>query len=154
MTVIVIAVAIYILGVAAVLFFRPSFMFSAQTGAWKEFGLSKSEAFTLLPFWMFAVIWAIISYVGGTYAAIFFGGLALQSLPSDVVEANLSNILKPVSKSPPPSISLNAVEAAKSPSSSTPGYYILETPKSGPPKYIYFGTSPPSELNIERFSKD
>jgi hypothetical protein len=149
MTVIVIAIAIYILGVAAVLFFRPAFMFNEQTGTWKEFGLAKSEAYTLLPFWMFVILWAIVSYVGGTYAAIFFGGLALQSLPSDVVEANLSNVLKPISKSVP-SIPVSAVEAAKSPSSTAPGYYILETPKSGPPKYIYFGTSPPSELNVER----
>ena len=143
---------IYIIGVSVVLYLRPLLMFHAETGAWKEFGLDRGR--TILPFWMFAIVWAIISYVGGTLIAVYLGGLALQALPADIVEANIANIVKPVSKSPPPSLPtsvLDSVAPATAPAA-IPGYYVLETPKSGPPKYIYFGAAPPSPENLGRIS--
>ncbi len=142
-----IALALYVVGIATVLYFRPAIMFYAETGAWKEFGLGAGH--TTFPFWMFALVWALISYIGANFFTVFLTGLALQSLPADVVEANISNILKPVSKSPPPSL---PVPVAPSASGAQPGYYVLETPKSGTPKYVYFGTSPPTVENVERFS--
>lgn len=155
MTTLMIALGIYIFGVAVVLYFRPRLMFHAETGAWKEFGMG--SGYTLLPFWMFALVWAILSYVVATLLTVFLTGVALQSLPADVVEANVANIIKPVSKSPPPSLPTSVVEsaAAAAPTAAAPptlpGYYVLETPKSGQPKYIYFGTSPPTADNISRF---
>ena len=150
MTTLMIALGIYVLGVAAVLYMRPHLMFHAETGAWKEFGLG--PGYTVMPFWMFTLIWAILSYVTANLFSVYLTGVALQSLPADVVEANISNVLKPVSKSPPPSLPTSAVESAISPSGTMPGYYVLETPKTGPPKYIYFGTSPPSVENVTRLS--
>lgn len=149
MTTLMIAMGIYIVGVAIILYVRPHLMFHAETGAWKEFGLDSSR--TILPFWMFAFLWAILSYAAGTLISVYFGGLALQSLPADVVEANIANVIKPVSKSPPPSLPTSVVESA-APASATPGYYVLETSKAGPPKYIYFGTAPPTVENVARFS--
>ena len=142
-----IALALYVVGIATVLYFRPALMFHAETGAWKEFGLSAGH--TTFPFWMFALVWALLSYVGANFFTVFLTGLALQSLPADVVEANISNVLKPVSKSPPPSLPLSSLPAT---SGTQPGYYVLETPKSGAPKYVYFGTAPPTVENVERFS--
>ncbi len=146
-----IAMGIYILGVAVVLYLRPRLMFHADTGAWKEFGLDAGR--TILPFWMFALLWAIISYVGATVISVFLSGLALQNVPADVIEANISAVMKPVSKTPPPVLPTSVLESAKAPSSATvPGYYVLEAPKTGPPKYIYFGSEPPTVENVSRFS--
>jgi hypothetical protein len=150
MTTVMIALGIYIIGMAIVLYFRPLLMFHAETGAWKEFGLS--AGYTRLPFWMFAVIWAILSYVVGTLLTVFMTGIALQSLPADVVEANISSVLKPVSKSPPPSLPKSVVESASSPSGTLPGYYVLESPQVGAPKYVYFGSAPPSVENVARIA--
>ena len=144
-----IAIGIYILGIAAVLYVRPHLMFHAETGAWKEFGLDSGR--TILPFWMFALIWAVLSYVAATLASVYLTGVALQSLPADVVEANIANVIKPVSKSPPPTLQTSVLESASVPGAS-PGYYILETPKSGAPKYIYYGTAPPTIENVSRIT--
>ena len=145
-----IALALYVVGIAVVLYFRPTPMFNAETGVWKEFGLG--PGYTTFPFWMFALVWALFSYVGANFATVFLTGLALQSLPADVVEANISNVLKPVSKSPPPSLPVPSVDSA--PRGTLPGYYVLETPRSGPPKYVYFGTTPPTVENVARFSPE
>ncbi len=147
-----IALALYVVGIAVVLYFRPTLMFHAETGAWKEFGLG--AGYTTFPFWMFALLWALLSYVGANFFTVFLTGLALQSLPADVVEANISNVLKPVSKSPPPSLPVATATAPTVPvnSGAQPGYYVLETPKAGPPKYVYFGTAPPTVENVERLS--
>ena len=126
-------------------------MFHAETGAWKEFGLDSGRS--IMPFWMFALLWAIISYVSATLISVYLSGLALQNVPADVIEANISAVIKPVSKSPPPVLPTSVLESAKAPPSATlPGYYVLETPKSGTPKYIYFGSEPPSVENVARFS--
>ena len=145
-----IAIGIYVLGVATILYIRPKLMFHSETGAWKEFGLG--SGYSIMPFWMFTLIWAILSFVLANLASVYLSGVALQSLPADVVEANISNVLKPVSKSPPPSLQTSVVNTEMSPSGTLPGYYVLETPKSGPPKYVYFGTSPPNTDNIVRLS--
>lgn len=131
----------YITGIAVVLYVRPALMFHADTGAWKEFGLDSGRS--IMPFWMFALVWAFVSYVIGTLISVYLTGVALQSLPADVVEANISNVLKPVSKSAPPTLPTSVIESATSPSGTPPGYYVLETQKTGPPKYVYFGTAPP-----------
>jgi hypothetical protein len=153
MTTLMIAMGIYIVGVAIVLYTRPQLMFFAETGAWKEFGLDSGR--TIMPFWMFALLWAIISYVAASLLTVYFSGLALQHVPADVIEANIASVVKPVSKSPPPNIPVSAVSApspAATASSTLPGYYVLETPKSGPPKYVYFGTEPPTAENLGRIA--
>lgn len=141
-----IAMGFYIVGVAVVLYMRPALMFHADTGAWKEFGLDSGRS--IMPFWMFALVWAFLSYVLGTLISVYLTGIALQSLPADVVEANISNVLKPVSKSPPPALPTSVVESVASPAGTAPGYYVLEAQKTGPPKYVYFGTAPPSLENV------
>jgi hypothetical protein len=141
-----IAMGFYIAGIAVVLYVRPALMFHAETGAWKEFGLDSGRS--IMPFWMFALVWAFVSYILGTLLSVYFTGVALQSLPADVVEANISNVLKPVSKMAPPALPTSVVESAVSPSGTAPGYYVLETQKTGLPKYVYFGSSPPSIENI------
>ena len=53
---------LYLIGVSVVLAIKPALMFSAD-GNWKEFGIGRArERYTWMPFWLFAIIWAIISY--------------------------------------------------------------------------------------------
>ena len=56
-----IAIILYSAGLALVLHLRPSLMFN-EDGTWKEFGYQRSPRHTLLPFWLFVIAWAFISY--------------------------------------------------------------------------------------------
>ena len=54
---------LYLLGISIILTLKPEIMFSKE-GNWKEFGLGRSKAhYTWMPFWLFAILWAILSYV-------------------------------------------------------------------------------------------
>jgi hypothetical protein len=127
MSVLWIAFVIYIVGVALVLFIRPNVMFQPGGGTWKEFGLSNTGSYTVFPFWMFTLAWAVLSYAFAMLGSVFFTSLALRS--SDT--SNLTP-LTPVSK-------LKAPE----PTQRLPGYYVLQTPAVGQPQYVYYGTEPP-----------
>lgn len=121
MSALMLAFGIYIIGIAIVLLFRPSLMFNETT--WKEFGMSSSGQYTLFPFWMFALLWAVFSYALATLGTVMFASLALRS--------EAKNFVKPVS-------SLGA-----------PGYYIVEPrADAAPPRYVYFGSQPPTMENL------
>jgi hypothetical protein len=137
MTVLWFAFGIYIIGIAVVLFLRPNIMFRPGKGTWKEFGISNTGSYTVFPFWLFTLVWAILSYVFATLGAVFFAGLTLKSVQPD-------NFIRPISQAPV----ANAPEAPK-----LPGYYVLETPVAGQPKYVYFGTSPPTAANLHTDSR-
>ena len=77
MTVLWAALGIYIVGVACVLYMRPGIMF--RESGWKEFGLSNTHAYTVFPFWLFAVVWAILAYTLATMGAIFVASTIRQS---------------------------------------------------------------------------
>ena len=54
---------LYLLGVALILILKPSLMFT-EDGSWKEFGIGRNRnTHTWLPFWFFAILWALISYI-------------------------------------------------------------------------------------------
>ena len=164
MSILWIAFGLYIVGVGLVLYIRPHSMFHAETGTWKEFGMSRSNYYTLFPFWMFTLVWAFLSYALATVGMLAFGNFALQTfgpMPS-LVEADAAaveipkNLATPISKVKVPKLPLTAATdayaAAEAAAAATPGYYVLETPKSGAPKYVYFGLSPPSLDDVERFA--
>ena len=124
------AFGIYIIGIAIVLFLRPAIMFRPGKGTWKEFGISNTGSYTVFPFWLFTLVWAILSYVFATLSTVFFAGIAMKSL-------NTETLITPISKATPPATEL-------------PGYYMLETPVAGEPKYVYFGTKPPTLAKLRR----
>ena len=111
---------LYLLGVVIILYFKPSLMFDKE-GSWKEFGLKLTERHTWFPFWLFCILWAILSY----------------SIVSYFMESSQPEIhSKPVkhSKKPKPEMA--------------PGYYVLDkeaTNKDGFPKYIYLGSENPED---------
>ena len=143
MSVLWFALGIYIIGIAIVLFLRPSSMFSAS--GWKEFGLANSSNYTVFPFWMFAIVWAVLSYaVASLFTLTVASVIGSEDTANINNNINFDNFATPVSKvkaAPIPSPS-------PSPSATLPGYYILEESVKGPAKYVYFGPSPPSVENI------
>jgi hypothetical protein len=144
------AFGIYILGVALVLFLRPSLMFHEGAGLWKEFGLGASSQRTLFPFWLFTIVWAVVSYVVATLFSVYVATLSLRS------EAGSNNFLTPISAV---TASLPSLPSQPSPSpdisslsSKVPGYYILESSPTEAARYVYFGQEPPTLSNVARAS--
>jgi len=151
---------LYLLGISIILMLKPELMFS-KDGKWKEFGLGRNhETHTWIPFWLFAILWAIVSYVIVLVIASHTGMAGVTNntdipIQNEVIERqNVSmKALKPVlNESPafevPPQITTNSSLKKKAPSNDMKhGYYILdtnETMKKGMPKYIYLGPEAPN----------
>jgi len=150
MSVLWLAFAVYIIGVAFVLYTRPGIMFRADGGSWKEFGLSSKGDYTVFPFWLFAILWAFLSYVLATLGAVLIASIALRSVntPVNSLPQNAYqpfNDIKPISSvNYSPQNVLNSMNTSVSSApAAMPGYYVLDQMSSGPPKYIYFGQQPP-----------
>ena len=128
---------------------KPELMFSAD-GKWKEFGIGRSkDKYTWLPFWLFAIMWAIMSYI------IVLVIASHTQLGSDAVVENqasaisVNEVITPeniTTKSLTPTPILNSKKKI-TPQNMKNGYYILneaETMKKGVPKYIYLGPEAPN----------
>jgi hypothetical protein len=93
MSVLYLALAIYIVGVALVLYLRPSVMFHPDNGTWKEFGLDSGRNSTVFPFWMFTIIWAFLSYAIASIGNVFVANVVLQSTsPEEHIATPISEI--------------------------------------------------------------
>ena len=137
---------LYLVGISIVLAFKPECMFS-KDGNWKEFGLGRNSAkYTWIPFWLFAILWAIVSYTivlviaSNTGIAGVTNKEPVVNVQQDVIEPqNLSmKSMKPVSFESAKPKSVNEMKK---------GYYILdvnETVNKGIPKYIYLGPQAPN----------
>jgi hypothetical protein len=145
MTLLIYSGLLYLLGVSTILAFKPEIMFS-KDGNWKEFGLGRNnEKYTWLPFWLFAILWAIMSYI---IILVIASNTGLGGVTNNI---NVQNeMIEPENVSMKPlSTSSNTIHKKK-PSSveeMKEGYYILdanETMKRGVPKYIYLGPQAPN----------
>lgn len=154
---------LYLTGVAIVMVVRPALMFRPD-GTWKEFGIGRNPAYyTWLPFWLFAIVWAILSYLFVLLLAsanVLPGINAVENNNTHSNSSFLSNgntNTTTVSTATPleaatealdlgeatPSIRKKVVRAVNE---MKPGYYILnaeETARKGVPKYVYLGPEPP-----------
>ena len=93
MSVLYLALAIYSVGVAIVLYLRPSVMFHPDNGTWKEFGLDSGRNSTVFPFWMFTIIWAFLSYAIAGLGNVFVANVVLQSTsPEEHIATPISEI--------------------------------------------------------------
>jgi lysylphosphatidylglycerol synthetase-like protein (DUF2156 family) len=116
---------VYLFGIAIVLLIRPSYMFTPD-GVWKEFGIEKGDEYTLCPFWLFCIVWAILAYT-------------------------LVALLEGVGKNPQRNSYENGEELLNHPSGPVElpkGYYVLNNKASrlaGVPKYVYLGQENPNE---------
>jgi hypothetical protein len=137
----IVAGLLYLTGIAVILLIKPQYMFR-KDGRWKEFGIGRDpEYFTNVPFWLFAIIWAILSYVLVTIIEDALYG-HLQALPP-ACEPEASNHLPSQS-----SIRNNRPRNAKAnvQQELVPGYYMLNegaTGRNGVPRYVYLGPEEP-----------
>ena len=118
-----IAGIVYLTGISIVLAIRPSYMFTPD-GLWKEFGIEKGNEYTLCPFWLFCIVWAIVSY---------FLVIAVYKEDDEFPMMNTRN-----NRNAEPDMS-HPVELPK-------GYYVLNnkaTRLAGVPKYVYLGEEAP-----------
>ena len=106
-------------------------------GGWKEFGVS-SEDHTYFPFWLFCVLWAIISY---GLVRMIYSEEAVKAAKAAKAGKSVASIIEPAEEVPP---SGPVDEAAAS------GYYKLDSnlmKRKGIPRYIYVGEEKPSDLD-------
>ena len=146
---------LYLMGVSIVLYYKPQLMFTTE-GEWKEFGLGRNPAqYTWLPFWLFTLLWAMLSYLivltllspspSLTPSSLASSSFA-PSFFSDTPEVPLS-----MEELGPENISTKSIPSSLKKRPSTvgemkKGYYILdanETARRGIPKYIYLGPEAP-----------
>ncbi len=123
---------LYLVGVATVLMLRPTLMFTPD-GVWKEFGIGRNpETHTWMPFWLFCILWSLVSYLAivlladaGFLPGLWVSHVEVESPAGRIKTANTNNT------------------ANKGPK---PGYYMLNTEGTGVegvPKYIYLGPAAP-----------
>ena len=95
-----------------------------EDGRWKEFGIGRDPAnFTHLPFWLFTIVWAMISYL-----IVLFVENPTSTSPS------IQTMNRTVTKH------ANVVQEL------VPGYYMLNegaTGRNGVPRYVYLGPEEP-----------
>lgn len=122
---------LYLIGVAILLVLQPSIMFR-DNGVWKEFGIGRdTERYTWMPFWLFSILWAMMSYMFVLIAAgsgVLPGVSVVQEVPTEDLTVRQRK-------------KLFGKEGTR------PGYYIINseaTATSGIPKYIYLGPQPPN----------
>ena len=134
---------LYLAGISIILILKPELMF-AKDGTWKEFGLGRNkQKYTWMPFWLFAISWSIIPYV---VVLVIASNTGLGGVSNNVdipVQTNAIESQNVSTKAIKPSLE----EGVKTPNSTKPGYYILntnETIKHGVPKYIFLGPEAPN----------
>lgn len=151
---------VYLIGVAIVLIIKPESMF-AEDGSWKEFGIGRNlKTHTWVPFWLFSVLWALVSYILITVGFAIAGigspqGDAPTPSPQqskktvkeveviddvfDVEEADFD--LPPILPKP------RGRRSRGVPMDLPDGYYVLNTRATdaagGIPKYVYLGRGLP-----------
>jgi hypothetical protein len=154
------AILFYSLGLAVVLHLRPALMFN-ENGTWKEFGYKRDSRHTLLPFWLFAIVWAILSYAIATAimwsynssgaataaapaaaAAYYNSNLGgWSSGPEDYEEEEEEEVVQPISQPVKRGRGRPRKTETAQPRS---GYYVLEPQSEGGlRRYVYYGSTPP-----------
>lgn len=128
----IIAGLIYLTGIAIILLAKPSLMFQ-EDGRWKEFGIGRDPAyFTYVPFWLFTIIWSILSYI-----IVLIVEESLYAGPSSESTGSVGLIPRNTIRNR--TMKSNSTEL-------TPGYYILNegaTGRNGVPRYVYLGPEIP-----------
>lgn len=131
---------LYLIGVAIILLIKPTLMFT-EDGSWKEFGIGRNtNTHTWMPFWFFAILWALTSYI---IVNILFAVYLPREQYSDSVR-----MVRPTYEEAPQQKPSSRRSKGK-PTELPDGYYIMNTEGSeaagGVPKYIYLGKGLPSD---------
>ena len=141
---------LYLIGIAIILLVQPGIMFRTD-GVWKEFGIGRNpERYTWMPFWLFSILWAVLSYMILLLMAsanILPGIRALTDITVNETEYELNDMTSSVSVG-------KAKAKAKAGGGAKPGYYILnsQASRNGAPKYIYLGPEAPNLVYSENLT--
>jgi hypothetical protein len=146
MRTLILSAVLYLLGISVVLLFKPELMFK-KDGTWKEFGTESSEH-TVFPFWLFCIIWAIVSYIitmliVGEYSEV------KDAAPACAVGTAVTALNNSSPSSPEDLVEQLPLRTRTKRKNiidkSEVGYHMLNrdaTEKSGVPQYIYVGDTP------------
>lgn len=121
-----------------------------EEGIWKEFGIGRDpERYTWLPFWLFSIIWAILSYIivitvlgyqdDGCYTIIQQSSNNISDVSADILN---------VSKGSAKKNNRVSYDDFNIKNNLKPGYYIKNN-NSNNPKYTYIGEEPPDIINMK-----
>ncbi len=138
---------LYLMGISTILILKPELMFT-KDGGWKEFGLGRSKhKYTWMPFWLFAILWAVVSYI---IVLVIASNTGLGGVSNNIDIPVQNNSIEPENismKAMSPVLSDSMSRKKPSSNEMKPGYYILdtnETVKRGVPKYIFLGPEAPN----------
>ena len=142
MRTLILSAVLYLLGVAALLLFRPALMFR-KDGSWKEFG-TLSDEHSIFPFWLFCIVWAIVSYL---ITLLIVGEYTTATGVECAGAVATSAIVAPVEESPedlvePLPLKTKTRRSNIIDKSLEEGYHMLNenaTLKKGTPQYVYVG---------------
>ena len=126
---------LYLIGISIILILQPPIMFR-EDGVWKEFGIGRATSrYTWMPFWLFSILWALLSYMCMLLLASANMLPGIQAFQEQDVAAPEEMTKRQTKKV------FGDVEEVR------PGYYILnpDYPKGGP-RYIYLGQEIPNML--------
>jgi hypothetical protein len=145
MTLLIYSGLLYLIGISIILILKPEVMFS-NDGSWKEFGLGRNkQKYTWMPFWLFAISWAIVSYL---IVLVIASNTGIGGVTNKTELPIQNDSLEPENISTKPmSIVSNLTKKRPQVDDMKSGYYILdmnETIKQGIPKYIFLGPEAPN----------
>jgi hypothetical protein len=140
-----VAGVVYLVIIAIVLAIRPTLMFD-DDGNWKEFGIGRNpKSYTWMPFWLFAISSALLSYIATIILFSLFGGPSglesastkagsKQAQIDEIVEVDEADFVRP---------SIRSRRLRGVPTELPDGYYMLNREATealgGVPKYVYLG---------------
>ena len=131
---------VYLIGISILLIIRPELMFDEE-GVWKEFRIGGDRRrYTWMPFWLFAILWAIISFV----LVHLLSRVGESAQQPSMQMPSFSNTATSTAPPPPP----ETVKVPKRRGTSAPlppGYYMLDKEAfngTGTPHYVYIGPTP------------
>lgn len=134
---------LYLIGVSVVLAIKPALMFSAD-GNWKEFGIGRArERYTWMPFWLFAIIWAIISY---TIVLVIVGNHQENTPNTNLFNRHSTLLKEGVNYEVMDGEDMEPTTKGPDTKPFRKGYYIMNvnTKNGGTPQYIYLGPRAPN----------
>jgi hypothetical protein len=121
-----------------------------EDGSWKEFGIGRNmNTHTWMPFWFFAILWALTSYILVTIIfTVYFPEIRVRM---EAVETVSKPRISPSSYSSIEDIEMpRPIKRGRGKSMELPdGYYIRNTDGTeiagGIPKYIFLGKGLPND---------
>lgn len=142
----IVAGLLYLTGIAVILVIKPQYMFR-EDGRWKEFGIGRDPAnFTHVPFWLFAIIWAIISYASVSIIEDTIYGNNNYNSASRQCEPCQATQVTQATQNNSRNVRNSRNSRVNSQQELTPGYYMLNegaTGRNGIPRYVYLGPEEP-----------